>query len=192
MLCDSSSIVLISGNIVFYWFVCFLCLDIYRHHINVFSLSLSLSLISCRLNRASLLIKAPSSPIHREEETRRSCGQMDHVAAAAASSALFWSLTSRIHSDGRSHSNTDTWPQRDTWRWLKDTEAGLPVHLLLTTILSLSFCVMDHFHWFCYELWTSSGHFRNLLNNWKSEKAVTWKPYLRMSQVMTYKNNIYW
>ncbi len=190
MLCDSSSTVLISGNIVFYWFVCFLCLDIYRRHINVFSLSLSL--ISCRLNRASLLIKAPSSPIHREEETRRSCGQMDHVAAAAASSALFWSLTSRIHSDGRSHSNTDTWPQRDTWRWLKDTEAGLPVHLLLTTILSLSFCVMDHFHWFCYELWTSSGHFRNLLNNWKSEKAVTWKPYLRMSQVMTYTNNIYW
>lgn len=30
-------------------------------------------------------------------------------------------------------------------------------------------------------------HYRNLLNNWKSEKAVTWKPYLRTSQVMTYK-----
>lgn len=35
-------------------------------------------------------------------------------------------------------------------------------------------------------------HFRYLLNNWKMEKAVTWKPYLRTSQVMTYKKNIYW
>lgn len=32
-------------------------------------------------------------------------------------------------------------------------------------------------------------HFRNLLNN---SKSVTWKPYLRTSQVMTYKKYIYW
>lgn len=43
--CDGSVVVLISGNIEFYWFGAFLlCLDIYRHHINVL-LSLSLSLL---------------------------------------------------------------------------------------------------------------------------------------------------
>lgn len=58
---------------------------------------------------------------------------MDHVAAAATS-ALRWSLTSRIYSNGRRHGNTDTWPQHEAWRRLADTEAGLPVHLLLPTI----------------------------------------------------------
>lgn len=210
-----------------------------------------LSLVYCRLNRASLLIKAPSPLLHlscsreeqrmREEERRRSCGQMDHVAAAA--SALRWSLTSQMHSNGRRHGNTDTWPQCEAWRWLTDTEAGLPVHLLFATISSLLDAQFLCYGPFSTGFVTSSGlrvasvpqppktcepniwsaharihpshksliyfpawrcecvcahgwlqhctevAFRNLLNN---SKSVTWKPYLRTSQVINYKKYIYW
>lgn len=73
---------------------------------------------------------------------------MDHVAAAAA--ALRWSLTSRIHSNGLL---TPAQGMAMTHRH----RGGTSIHLLLTTISSLSFCVTDLFHWFCYELCTSSG-----------------------------------
>lgn len=66
------------------------------------------------------------------------------TAAATTTSVLGWTLTSR-----NSFAQTlDPRPNEDS-----DTEAGLPVHVLLTTISSLDFCVRHgpfSFHWFCY------------------------------------------
>lgn len=128
-------------------------LRLYRHHINV------LLFLSCFLQtkQSQSSHKGSFTPLftsRARDERRRGGARVDRWTTLLLNqaSADLWPpkcirmavVTATQTLDPSARHDEDS-----------ETEAGLPVHLSLTTISI--FVLRTFFHWFCYELWTSSG-----------------------------------
>lgn len=127
-----------------------------------------LSLVYCRLNRASLLIKAPSPLLHlscSREEQRMRGGEEAFVwtdgprRCCCFSPPLIFDLPNAFEwPSSRQHRHlTPVRGMTMTHRHRGGTSCPSVIRYNLFPLGRSIFVLRTFFHWFCYELWTSSG-----------------------------------